>query len=364
MTSPTALLHLTGADPEAHHIPAEILVRTLEGVQQAIFVLAAMSENRMVAKRFKPDAKFRQRYQLTCKIPQAGSYSLPVTLLAPQQETVLMPSPDAESLLDLFCTGIGAIASSTLENLHSVIPDANWRDRFLRIVRASMIPKAGERWKFGFRRNALDSSSEVLLTSTHTKILHSWVEAHRDKDEREIPIIGQLKKIDFAKNCLTIGYPIGDTSRDIECVYDQELEPMLIAQRRDWVQVIGKCTVDEHDIPKEITDVTSIEAVDLSDMIFDSFENGTRTLTVTSDPLIFSLNLDSETQQLLTVEEPALDINAFAYTRDALAEEITAQVFFLWDEYGQEDDSRLTDDAKNLARAVRERFEESSNASP
>jgi len=362
MTASTALLHLTGADPEDHRIPAEVLVRTLEGVQQAIYILAAVSEDRVVSKRFKPDAKFRQQYQLSCSVPQEGSYSLPVNLLSPAQQTLLRSPADAESLMDRLCEGIGAIAASSLESLQKIIPDANWRDRFLRIVRASLVPKAGERWKFGFRRNASDPATEVSLTYSHAKTLISWVEASMDVAEREVPIIGQLKKIDFARNSLTIGYPIGDTSRDIDCVYDQELEPMLIAQRRDWVQVIGKWTVDEHDVPKEITDVTSIEAVDLSDMVLDVFEAGDRVISVRGAPLTFSLELDEETKQLFIAEDPDLDLRTFAYTREGLAEEIAAHVFFLWDQYANEQDDRLTDDAKRLAQVVRERFEELQNA--
>lgn len=355
MTDTRALLHLTGADADAHQVPAEVLVRALDGVQQAIYTLAAAEERIEVARRFKPDAKFRERHQLTCLVPQAGSYSLPVCILGPPQQSLL--SPNAQAIFAKLYDALSAIVGGSPADLAKTIVDSTWRERFLRVVKTSLVPRAGERWRLGLRRDITDVSSEVTLTSAHAKTLREWKDSPA-VDEHEIPVIGQLTKIDFARNTLYLRCRQGDGHIQIECVYDQELEPMLVAQRRDLVQVIGRCTVNSQGLPQEITDVTSIEAVDLSPMRFDSFESAGRTLKVKGEPLVLDPTLDDETQQLYSVVSDDLDLHAFAYSREQLVDEIAAHIFCLWDQYAAEDSSRLTDDARQLAAAVLARFDE------
>jgi hypothetical protein len=106
-----------------------------------------------------------------------------------------------------------------------------------------------------------------------------------------------------------------------------------------------------------LTDVTRIEPVDLSPMMFEIFEQGERALYF-DPPLVLEPSLDEETRQLLVVTDEDLDIHVYAQTREQLADDLAAEVFFLWDEYAQESPDKLTDKAKALQTQLLNRCRE------
>ena len=75
-------------------------------------------------------------------------------------------------------------------------------------------------------------------------------------------------------------------------------------------------------------------------------------------PLVLKPSLDDETRQLLLVTNEDLGIYVYAQTREQLADELAAEVFFLWDEYAQESPDKLTDKAKELRTKLLNRCRE------
>src|SRR5919204_5960515 len=75
-----ALLRITGPATDDHTVPVEVLLQTLGGLQQAVYVLAAAKEGQVVRERFRLSPDFRRRYQLLLGTAQPGSYALPLSV--------------------------------------------------------------------------------------------------------------------------------------------------------------------------------------------------------------------------------------------------------------------------------------------
>jgi len=109
--------------------------------------------------------------------------------------------------------------------------------------------------------------------------------------------------------------------------------------------------------PSRLSNVTRIEPVDLSPLVFGAIDVGQRRLTARTE-LRFIPHLDEESQQLYVVEDATLDLCVHAPTREELADEIAAHLLFAWDEYAQADPQMLTPKAQELRNALRARFQE------
>ena len=59
----------------------------------------------------------------------------------------------------------------------------------------------------------------------------------------------------------------------------------------------------------------------------------------------------------MIVQDTALDIHAFARTRDELLSDLTEQIEMLWREYAEADPTMLTEGAASLRRILHERLE-------
>ena len=108
---------------------------------------------------------------------------------------------------------------------------------------------------------------------------------------------------------------------------------------------------------KQIIAVESIEPIDLSDFVIDSFPYGDNTIKFRT-PLILAPFLN-ESKQLMCLENDTLGINVFAFTREQLLEELQEQLSALWFEYAIAEDEKLTPKALQLKRNLHDAIEES-----
>ncbi len=79
-------------------------------------------------------------------------------------------------------------------------------------------------------------------------------------------------------------------------------------------------------------------------------------------PLILTPELDSDTQQWLTLRRDDLGIDVFAKTRDGLEEELYSQLKLLWLEYVREDEAQLSPGAQALRQNLQDAVELQPNA--
>jgi len=342
----TAQIHLAGAETADSAVPTSVLIRVLQGLQEAAYVLGAASEGNSVGGRFRPSAELRQRYQLRCGIPVGGSYTLPFSVGGHYAQPPL-GGLDMSGQLYMLLDGVSTGSNGTLAEL---VPDSRMRNLMLRKLETAL-PRVGERWTLGY---SVQGSSEIVLDAHSTRTISRLVQAN-DGADAVMTVTGELIGIDFSRYQVTLRHPA--TGRELECIYRQDIEDTLIETRRDYIQVTGLCTVDEEGDPIRLTDVTRIEPVDLSPMTFESVTCNNRTLQLAL-PLTLVPTLDEDTKQLYVVADAALGLHAYAYTREDLADEVAEQLVYLWQEYGLEDPEALSGEARDLRQALCQRLSE------
>jgi hypothetical protein len=343
MSGDRARIHLTGTETEDSSVPADVLVRAVQGLQQAVWLLAASDEEQPVGKRFKPGADFRKRYTLRLATPEPGSYALPLSLSdeSPQLTVPVLPTRVLLPRLRKVCGAIAEGGGQTA--LGKIVPDSIYRLRLLQEFR-KILPKKGEAWAFGF---SAGGEPEVVLTAKTRDSIEEWLKVPEDR--RETAVIGQLQSIDFAQKLVVILYP--PTNQELVCLYREEIEDTLVDARHEMFQVIGQFVLDDNGHPKRLTDVRSIEPVDLAAVLLSSVEHAGHEYAL-SPPIAVQPDLDEETQQYFVAEIAELGICAQGRTRDALLDDIASQVAFLWAEYAVATESELSEDAIELRKVL------------
>lgn len=344
-----AVVRLSGPAADSNGIPAEVLVRTLSGMQQLVYLVASDSVNRKLGQRFRVSDDIEQGYRLICKLPQAGSYSVPLALEGRNLQLTILP-PDYATVFDRIEAFFTSVVSGQINSVNSHFSDQAFAKRALVELR-KFLPKADDSWRFGFGKP--QAKSEIVLTKDTVKQIDQYLREDLPL-ESITTITGELIKIDFDERMVYLRYP--PTRQQIECIYSNELEDVMIENRRQYIQVTGQFTVDSNGNPIRLTDVTRIEPLDLSPIVLHEVSFNDRNFRFRR-PLQLTPELEPEGKQLLTVENPQLGINVFAYSREALLEEISEQIAFLWDDYALSEDDSLTPEAIALKYAVLELVE-------
>jgi hypothetical protein len=340
-----ARLRVTGPATEGYSVPAEVLVRAIQGVQQAVWLLAAATEARTVRQRFKPDQSLRQKFTLRIAVAEPGSYAIPMSLVDERPQVSL--DAVGKNLLTLLGRVWNGIAESDLPSVRWLVTDEGYFVRLLQELRR-ILPKAGERWGVAF---GADDQPEVELGVRHRPVVEQWLES--PGEQRETSVIGDLLRIDFAVKRVWILYP--PTSREIECSYREEVEDSIVDARRGLFQVTGQFVLDADGHPKQLTDVRSIDPVDLSPVQFAEVEaDGIKLLL--DPPIVLTPELDTDEQQFFTATVDGFGFTLGGRTRDALLLDFAEQMTFAWREYAEAKDDELTADALTLKAQLLQRL--------
>ncbi len=348
-TPASATIRLTSYEEQSHDVPIDVLVRTLSGLQQLIYLLATVQEKRKIVRRFRVSQQIELDYKVLCQVPQPGSYAIPITLQLSDGQISLFKNH--EQILQELERLFHSVSSRESQYFWDIFPDSSLRNRALLEIR-KLMPKSGNAWQIGFSR---PNSHEVILSADRAI---SFVDELLSQDTAEdtiTTVTGELIRIDFDKRTLVLRYP--PTRQELECVYLEELEETMIENRRELIQATGRFTLDNEGNPTKLIDVTRIEAVDLSPITLKVIYWEDREF-ILEKPLNLVPHLDEETQQLLIVEEPDLEIHAFAQTREQLVQEIAEQIAFMWDTYAKAEEHRLTEDAIRLSKNLKQRVRE------
>ncbi|MBF2046193.1 MAG: hypothetical protein IGS54_02140 [Elainella sp. C42_A2020_010] len=355
MAGPEAIatIRLTNDEDGTHEVPADVLARTLSGLQQLVYLIATTQENRRIRDRFRLPQEIQQRYSLSCRVPQSGSYAMPIALGSGDVDSSLFTNySDLLSRTEML---FSSIQTGQLDPLFDVFPDEKVRNRALREVR-KLLPKPGEGWRFGFQR---DDHPEILLIPDNAVPLIDRELAQDTPENTVMTVTGELIRIDFDRRTVVLRHPV--THKEIECVYVDELEETMIENRRGMIQATGRFTLDDEGYPNKLTDVTQLEPVDLSPISLKIAHWNDREFRF-RQPLTFNPSLDEESQQFYVVEDPVLTLLAYAQTREQLLQEISEQIAFMWDAYVGSSEDELTPDALRLRQKLIETVSENRNA--
>lgn len=338
-------LHIETGTENGDAVPAAVLAQILISAQRSFELIGVHVEGRTVQQRARISAATRSRFQLVCRLPVPGCYAVPVELGGND-----LLAEHITAAMDVFKKVIGGITKRDSETINKAMPDAGLRQRLLEAIRG-MAPRADAKWSLKLW-DAGNIEFGELNTDSETTIRAAIVPAD-ERAESQV-VTGYLTNINFTNRVVTIIYP--PTKREMDCVYDEAIEDLLIDNRRDLIQVTGLIVLDDAGAPKKITNVNDIRELDLSPLMVDTVKVGTLVLkakqSITLEPAT------DETKQLICVTHAELGIDAFARTRDALVSELNEQIGTLWHEYALADDAALDGIAIKLKQALRARFSE------
>jgi hypothetical protein len=341
-----AELAIVGTETTGHTVPAEVLVRALDGLQQIVYLLAAADEGRPIGERFAKTEHFKERYALRCGVPRASSYAVPLGL---DMNRLLLPgglgATPLERALDVF----RAAAHGAWGDLMRLVPDPKYSPRVLAVLQA-MLPRPGDRWGVALTIGA----DQVTLDVKTYRAVRRQV-APDGVEDAVMTVTGDLVRVDFDKSRIVLRY--APTGQEIPCYCE---EAVLGALVQDWylpIQVTGRFTLDRGGNIRKLTHVTRVETIDLSPMTFDRVEWDGRQLAI-DPPLTLKPTMDEESGQLYVLRDPALSIHVFARSREQVADELAEQMLFQWDTYAHESPDRLTPGAQWLRSSLLSRVQE------
>jgi len=355
-TQATATLRFIGQEKSFIDVPADILARALTGLQQIIYLFAASIEKLRIEKRFRVPENILKLYTLHCLVPQVGSFAIPVSLKSSFDNETL-PIFDDNNHIKIFnkiYKFLEILSNYNVDNIQDILPDSKLAKRALLEAR-KFLPKSDEFWQLGF---SLQNDTEVVVNNKAISHINDWL-AQDIPENTVMTVTGELIKIDFDKNIIFLRYP--PTMREIECSYVEDLEDFLLENRRQMIQLTGNFTLDNQGHPINLTDVTRIEAVDLSTIVIQEIPLPEKKL-VFKNPLRLVPTMDEESQQLFIAENLDVGLYAFGDTREELIDEINDQIAMMWDEYVKVDVSDLASDAIELREKLREKIQEVANA--
>lgn len=333
-------LRIVGAAGETA-VDAEVLAAVLLGLQRAVHAVAMDTRNEDPSSQSYVPRTIEKHFPVRCLVAKPGSYAMSILIGNPDD----LVSPLAvKEVVGAMCDCLNALFNEITEPFYK-IKNPRYRVRILDAFR-TMLPKAGSSWKLGIAR---PQYKELLLSGDDARKVTVMKERLRSQEIVAQTITGYLQAMDFDSRRVTIVYP--ETSRELECVYDSEWEPELIAARRGLVQVTGTVVLDASDHPLRITAVENIQPLDLSDFEVNEVSWGD-THIILREPLVLTPEL-TESKQHLVLHDDNWHIHVIAPTRDELLVELHEQIAVLWSEYGLEDEGKLAKSACTLRERMR-----------
>lgn len=330
-------------------VPASVLAETLTAAQRVVHLLA-MARNRRPPPRhrLRVPGEVERAYQILCTPPVFGSYVQPFRIGDPASD-LLTPVEvrDVSAQLDQV---LEAAVRGDERAVSDVLPDTWYRRAVIEgIARMAPRPSSG----LTLRLTAAGGTRSFDLSEARPQLLALLATPASEAVDRAL--IGILDGIDFGERKLKLVLPT--TRRAIECFYLEEAEPMLLANPRELIQVVGQVQVDADGEPLKVVETKAIREVDLEPLPLLPFLVDGRRIAP-REPRLLTPQLDDETQQIFVLIDEALGIDLVAETRVELEESFSALLPHLWRSYALADDSELALDAQRLKLKLRAAFKE------
>lgn len=346
MASEKITLHIND-EHDSHKVPASLLVSMLTNLEDLFYLMAKEDEGESFDSRLRVSEEIKRKYKFFCEVPQVGSYSLPLDLESPEKENNLFAEEESTA------TRFGKLLTGkdTNKTYNKYFKTATARAKAFALTQAAFPQK--------------DCAYYVdIISSTGTqdsRVIQNEIENIASKSQIAFDnasnfsvVSGYLQKINLKSNSIELSYP--PTRRTFKCHYktDEIAETILklAAEDKDrLLQVCGDLILNDKDEPKELSNLTSVAFVDESPIEISNFRRGNKRYSFNA-PIEFKPCLDNS-KQLYLLEYPQLGIDVAVYTRAELKSEIEEQIVFLWEEYANEEDEKLTSSALELKRNIK-----------
>ena len=334
-----------GAATRGNCVPVDILSTSLASLQKVIHFLAFRHEGAEEASGASVPAVIRQRYSLVCRLPESGSYTVPVTI----GETPHAPGSDVppDVLADLQRL-FRAVQNHDELELEEMFPAARIRAGVTRAL-CNLVPKPLSGTQIAVQSR---SGRDLFVPDAGTGRFLKSPTGSRTGNDIERSVAGHLTEIDFDHHRIRLQHP--PTGRELSCLYPSQLEAMLVGWRRDLIQVVGEVTIGPEDVPQRIRSVDNIHLVDLSPIELTEFVTRGRRVRARR-PIAFEPAMDDAYQHFMFREAP-FGIHLLSVTREELETNLHEEMDVLWRHYACADDAMLTPDARELKQQLHGAF--------
>jgi hypothetical protein len=330
--------HFKGGFAANHTLPVDYMINLLEGVRDLTYLTIAQQEGSVFNERFRPSKQIKDSVVVMCKPAEAGSFSQTLEFECVGEK--LLPRFEPETICGKIKNFLIDLAQNANDKIVQTFPHVKMRIRALESVKKALPPS--------------DSTLYVEVDddpAINSKTIHAHCSAMADAarsvaEDYMTVVTGRLIRIDFEQKKLVIQHPV--TRKLLDCFYNEEVESMLLENRRELIQVTGNVVMDDNDLPKEISDVVCIQEVDITPIELDDIPNNDHTLRF-KEPTILTPVLD-DSQQLFVVKDAHLGLDIFAYTRAEIIGDAKSEIAFLWNEYALAQDEDLTANALMLKK--------------
>jgi hypothetical protein len=333
-------LHFEGENPlvRDHKIPASALLQSVQALQRMITLLAYNLEGTELKQRLRVSHEMESKYAVVFGIPKDGGYDLPYSIGYSSQLALI----EEAQIVTQFRDVLNAVENEDELAFKRAVPPAS-----LRRALASELKKMQPPPRMALHVNIEDANGSKLLSG---KSVLSRIEPLISESSEIVIhpkiITGRLDALDFQNRTLKIFLPNG---KPINCNYAEEREPLLVENRREWIQLRGEAELNDDGSLRALNNVTEVIEVDESSIEVLSIENH-RALSRVAIPVKF------DADNGCYVAEGDFHLHVVAETRDELERSVSEELAFLWREYVEVNPSTLSRDAVELRNDLQAKF--------
>ncbi|MBA3727571.1 MAG: hypothetical protein H0W86_14350 [Armatimonadetes bacterium] len=350
IASPEFHLHFEGEGARCHTVPGSVLAQAIESLQRSIHLLAFAFEGRDFKERLRVSYDLERKYAVVVKAPKDGGYDIPY-IIGNTASTLFDPQ-DVSIVTEQHKASLAAVQANDLQALKRIIPHAPIRRQVVSAFQKMQPPK-----RMGLVVSIEDYRHAKLLNGyTALALLTPMLNEPVNPSIHPRVVTGRLDAIDFQSHSLTLKLPNG---RRLNCTYNDDFEPVLLENPREWIQVRGEAVLNEDDSLKDLINISEIIEVDDNPVTVDSLAVADAMFTVTR-PLTFKVAFESEEGIYTATGDFHMLISA--ETREELENSILEALAFLWQEYVTADASTFTADALALRAQLTNTFARAENA--
>ena len=330
-----------------HVLPAHNLIQALEGLQRTIYLVAMMKDGREIKTRARVTRDIEERFQLQCEVAKAGSFYQP-TFIAERDQSLFSPD-EANEVAKITKGLLASISAGDEQSFNKTVVDSAFRTPILSSLGKMFGGQGGH-----YRLSVEDKAGNVIVDSVSaTEAVERLRQARLSPGTHSI-VTGYFNKVDFKERKLSLLIP--GTGRLISCLYEEDIEPALLENARDLIQVVGTIELDEDGNPQRITDVQEVHPVNTDDIdLIELLPDYLKANELNNLRVKVELSDDKQTY-FAKLDE--LGIDQAAYTRFDLVEALEAELDFLWKNVAREEDDNLAPRARLLKAELKKLFKE------
>lgn len=346
LPAPEFHLHFEGENllVRDHKLPASALIQSTQALQRLVYLLSRVYEQADIKQRLRVSRSDESKYAVIFGVPQDGGYDLPYHLGGPPQH--LFAPQDIEAVNKLLLDVFEAVNSSDLAAFKRAIPVA-----YARHMVAAELKKMQPAPRMGLYVSIENDSGVKLLNGkTASDSLNRLMSDQLQTVIHPRIVTGRLDALEFQGRTLKLQLPSG---KPLNCAYAEDFEPVLVDNRREWIQVRGEAVLNDDDSLRALNNISEILEVDDTPVEIEEFAVDGQVLRKKNNT---SFEVHFDPYEGTYTAEGAFHLIISAETRAELEESVVNALSFLWREYVNINPSELSTDAKDLRNALLDSF--------